>query len=133
METLKRTNNKEYLNGIQSYILDCINLDDYSGEGITETLSDKDKINYLFAIYKNEYCYDSNVKRYPNNQERFKNWISGAPSVFNIAFENYEILQVAKKLHEVEELTEKQEDTIIENFFNHIALHALKLKSKLNK
>jgi hypothetical protein len=125
MKTLKRTNSKIYINAIQKYLLESINFDGFEDL----ELNNSQKIDYLFNEFESTSNYKYNLQRYPNLQERLKNWIQGLPSCLDIAFTNYDILELSKKLHSVDELTEKQEDTILENYFNHLAFHLLKLKN----
>ena len=48
-------------------------------------------------------------------------WLGGL--AIGIDFNKYDILQAAKRLHETEHLSNKQEDIIIQKWFNHLALH----------
>ena len=83
--------------------------------------------------YNSQFNYAYNVKKYPNNQIRLENWLSGLPSVLNIPCYPKGIIKLAKELQEVETYDKKTEDRICENYFNFIALHILKLNNKLNK
>jgi hypothetical protein len=126
MQKLKKTNSKNYINDIQNYLLSSITF-----EGLDDIdLSNRQKIEYFFNEFENQTNYRYNLKRYPNIQDRLKNWLQGLPGCINVAFTNYDILELAKTLHSVTELTEKQEDTILENYFNHLAYHLLKLRNK---
>ena len=124
-----RTNTKKYLSNIQTYLIDAIDSDGYENQPTT----DKEKINFLMDCYNSQFNHAYNVKRYPNNQIRLENWLSGLPSVLNIPFYPSEIIKLAKDLQEVETYDKKTEDRICENYFNFIALHILKLNNKLNK
>jgi len=124
-----RTNTKKYLSNIQTYLIDAIDLEGCENQPTT----DKEKINFLMDCYNSQFNHAYNVKRYPNNQIRLENWLSGLPSVLNIPFYPSEIIKLAKDLQEVETYDKKTEDRICENYFNFIALHILKLNNKLNK
>lgn len=125
MAKLLRTNTLEYRNNVYQYILDCI---DYQE---TENGTAKDKIKLFFEEFSRCANHPYNLKRFPNNQERIADYLQGLPIA--IDYTNYDILQVAKKLHNTsEELTTKQENAIIENWFNHIAYMIIKLGDKLN-
>lgn len=59
----------------------------------------------------------------------------GLPSSFNIAFTNYDILQLAYKWGSLKETdTESRKDKIIANYFNFIAVKTFQLfkKYKIN-
>ena len=110
-----RTNTKIYRERIKGYIISCIDSEDVH-------LSESDKIPYLMQRFESETRH--NIKRYPNDQDRMANWLAGLP--FNFDFESHRILEVAQELHGCE-LTDKQEDTILNNWWNHLAYHILRL------
>lgn len=109
---------------------------------------DRDKLQFLFDTFKSEYWHDYNKKYYKwNIQEAFKNWVMGLPSVFNIDFENYRILEIAKEWGQIpttidtdiprkqyDKMVEDLEDHIIENWFNFITNKTFQLfrKHKIN-
>ena len=112
-----KTNTKLYRERIKAYILGCIDSEDVE-------LSDSEKIPHLIERFKAEYEHPYIIKRYPNRQQRLAEWLMGLP--LNFDFYNYKILEVAQELHGCE-LTDKQEDTILNNWWNHLAYHILKL------
>lgn len=121
---LLNTNSGIYKNAINQYLLNGIEF-----EG-----TDKEKINYVFECFISEYWHDYNKKYYNNNvQTGLKNWLMGLPSAIYVSFYNHEILEVTKMLHNVTELTEDQEITILQNWFSHIAFKLIQLKMTLNK
>jgi len=117
-----KTNNNEYKQAIEEYILECIESEDQ------ELITPEDKIKHLFMRYDGEYNLDHNKRRYPNNQERLANYLMGLP--FSFAFMNYKILGLVKNLHNVEELTNKEEETVLANYWMHLSHHILRLKDK---
>lgn len=127
MSALLKTNSKQYTSKLHKFLLDNIYFEDLDGVEIT----DKQKIDYFFATFESEFNYHQNIRRWPNYQVRLANWLMGLPSVINIPFSNYDILEFAKELHNVDDLTTRQEDTICENYFMHIALHLLRIKTNL--
>lgn len=129
MSELLKTNSKQYTNKLHKFLLDNIYFEDL-GE---IQISDNQKIDYLFATFEGEFNCEYNKRIWPNNQERLANWLMGLPSCINIPFSYCDILELAKELHNVKDLTTKQEDKICENYFAHIALHLLKIKTKLTK
>ena len=121
-----KTNSKKYLNNIQSYILDSIDGTEYDIKTETPT----EKLQFLFDCFEVEFNYKNNKLRYPNLQDRFANWLQGLPSVINLPYQEYEILQLSKIFFEVYTLTEKQKETIINNYWSFMAFHIIKLKNK---
>lgn len=121
-----KTNSKKYLNNIQSYILDSIDSEGYEIKTETPT----EKLEFLFDCFEVEFNYKNNQLRYPNFQNRFANWLQGLPSVINLPYQEYEILELSKNLLEVDTLSEKLEDQIIKNYWSFMAYHIIKLKNK---
>ena len=119
-----RTNTKEFKIKVYSYILNAIDSEVYD----VETNTDTEKLQFLMDTFKKEYVYPDNLRRYGNYQEVMRQWIMGLPSVFNIEFRNHAILEIAKQWESLPENgTEKQEDAIIENWFNLIAAKTFSL------
>ncbi len=126
-----RTNSKKYLSNIQNYLLDAINTDDHETEATTHA----EKIAFVMSCYESEFNHKYNQARHPNEQTRFANWLAGLPSVLDIPFYNDDIIKLAKRLQEVDTYPNEKNTTknIVENYFNFMAYHILKLNSKLNK
>jgi hypothetical protein len=126
-----RTNSKKYLSNIQNYLIDAINTDDHKTEATTHA----EKLAFVMACYDSEFNHKYNQARHPNEQTRFAHWLAGLPSVLNIPFYNDDIIKLAKRLQEVETYPNEKNTTktIIDNYFNFMAYHILKLNSKLNK
>ena len=110
-----KTNSKLYRERIKAYILSCIDSEDVE-------LSDSEKVLHLMQRFESEARH--NIKHYPNTQDRLSNWLAGLP--FHFDYESHRVLEVAKQLKGCE-FTEKQEDTILENWWNHLAYHILRL------
>ncbi len=121
-----KTNSKKYLNNIQSYILDSIDSEGYDIKTETPT----EKLDFLFDCFEVEFNYKNNQLRYPNFQDRFANWLQGLPSVINLPYQEYEILQLSKILFEVDTLSEKLKNQIINNYWSFMAFQIIKLKNK---
>jgi hypothetical protein len=121
-----KTNSKKYLNNIQNYILDSIDGTEYDIKTETPT----EKLEFLFDCFEVEFNYKNNKLRYPNLQDRFANWLQGLPSAIDLPYQEFKILQLSKILLEVYTLTEKQEETIINNYWSFMAFHIIKLKNK---
>ena len=78
--------------------------------------TDKEKLQFLKDTFRSEYGFM--IKRV-GEQRAFKEWIQGLPSSFNIPFQNNEILKLAKKSGSLpENATEKQENRVLENYWN---------------
>ena len=126
-----RTNSKKYLSNIQNYLLDAINTDDHTTEATTHA----EKLAFVMSCYESEFNHKYNKARHPNEQTRFAHWLAGLPSVLDIPFYNDDIIKLAKRLQEVDTYPNEKNTTknIVENYFNFMAYHILKLNSKLNK
>lgn len=105
------------------YILDCI---DSEGYGI-ECNTDKDKALFLWHVFNKEYGWS--IERY-GLQRALREWLQGLPSSVNIAFMNYEILELYKKWNGIESMTEKEEDKILSMYWNFMAMRILGLWRK---
>ena len=123
-----RTNSKKYLANIQNYLIDAIYTEDHK----TEATTDAQKIAFVMSCYNLEFNHKYNAIRYPNEQQRFANWLAGLPSAISIPFYYNDIIELAKQLQEVDVYSEKTEQRICENYFNFMAYHILKLNNKLN-
>lgn len=73
------------------YLLGCINT-----EQIGENATDKEKINFVFKTFEDEYGNQYNKRIYPNECERLAQYLRGLPSCINIAFTDYDIIQIGK-------------------------------------
>lgn len=82
-------------------------------------------IDQLLIRFDEEYNYKNNKIRYPNLQNRLKEYLQGLPYGFGYAY-YHQILKFAEEVHQGK-LTEKEEDKIIENFYNHCSYMILRL------
>ena len=125
---MKRTNTNEYKKAFYPLLIEWI---DFEG---TENNSPQQKLKELYNEFDRCANFPYNLHKFPNTQERFKDYLQGLPIA--IPFVSSEIIEIAESLHECK-LSEKQENTIINNFFNHCAFHYLKLidmsEEQLNK
>ena len=122
--TTKQLNQKAF-----QYILDCI-----SGEGYEKEFNtDSERLQFLADCFNGEYVCEFNLKRDGSYQSMFKNWIQGAPSCFNIAYEYHEIIALAKEWGSIpKNATDKEENKILSNYFNFIASKTFQLMKKYN-
>jgi len=106
------------------YLLSVITLDDYD---IDDTnLSPFQKVQHVKDIFNSEYGW--HVQQHGNIVSSIREWLQGLPSCLNIVFYNYDIIQLAVSWGELSATaTEKQQDKIVNNYFNLLAnkLHQL--------
>jgi hypothetical protein len=121
------TANKQVKARIEAYILNAIDGSGYDRQPET----DQQKLIFLATTFKTEYCYKANFQRYKTVQAVLREWIMGLPSCFNIAFYNGDILETAKTFGNLPEtMTEAQEDKIISQWFDFLAVKTLQLMNK---
>jgi hypothetical protein len=127
--TTQTTSRKQLNDFVSSYILNAID-----GEGYGKELNTSaEKLQFLANCFKDEYLFPDNLKRYGSYQEVLRQWIMGLPSSFNIDFENYRIIEISKEWGSLPiNATDRQEDKIINNWFNFIAAKTLQLMAKHN-
>jgi hypothetical protein len=117
----------ELNNVVFAYILGCIDGDCY-GETLT---TDAQKLKFLADVFRSEYCYPKNLQYYGSVQSTLKNWFMGLPSACNIDYENYRIIELAKKWGCLaQDADDRQEDKIIDNWFNWMANKTIQLMKK---
>jgi hypothetical protein len=114
-----------------NYILDSIDGDGYG----VQLETDKQKIDFVYETFKSEYKYA--LEHYGQNgmseTRIFAEYLAGLPSCINIEFRNYYILEMAKQWGSIpENATEKQEEKILSNWFNYIAINFFQLRAKLS-
>lgn len=120
---------KEANKAINDYIIEAISWDGYEVD-LSEA-TDKEKLQFVADQFKATQNYANNLKKFPNHQERLGDWLQGLPSVFNIDFENYRILELAKEWGSIpENATEKQEDLILDGWWRFISAKIISLMCK---
>lgn len=118
--------NMELDKTVKAYILEAIDNEDY--DDAKELKTDKEKLQFLFDTFKGEYGWS--IKLCGMNKA-FADWIAGLPSSFNIDFENYKILDLARAWGSIpKDATEAQEDKILLNWFNFITVKTFQLFRK---
>ena len=123
MENLRL--NKRF--GVQfGYLLDSINTDE-----IGENATDKEKINFVFDTFNNEYNDAYYKRRYPNECERLANYLRCLPSCCSIAFCDYDIIQIGKSWGYCK--TPKQEANFVNNWWPVMAFRLIQMRNVLNK
>lgn len=111
--------NKKY--GVQiAYVLDNINNED-------ETLkTDKEKIDYFFEHFNDEYECPYVRKKYPCEGERIADYVRNIPSCIDVAFENYDIIQIGKSWGYCKNKT--QENNFLCNWWNTLAFRLVQIR-----
>jgi hypothetical protein len=138
--------NKQQNEKMKAYILSCIDTSLYPEMNI-DKMSDLEKLNFVWGLYQDQACYPQNLKRIPNEQARFADWLQGLPSSFNIDFENYEILRIGREFgflpdqtsQEVEnqkrlfKRIEKKEDDFLAQWWGRIYVYFNGMRRELTK
>ena len=117
-------NSTQYRQNFAAYLMDCVDNEDNPSQ--TETL--KGKLEYIMSRFDAEYDCGYSRRRWPNLADRMANYLAGLP--FSFAFDNYEVKQVAAKLHGIEAIPEKKQAMILNQWFQHLAHMILKLANK---
>ena len=106
----------KYKVNYKNFILDCLD--------VAEQTTRQERIDYLFNRFNNEYGF--NIKRM-GKRKALAEWLSGF--AIPIPFYNADIISLAKEMGSVEEdLTPKQEDNILENYWDFMASMILLLE-----
>ena len=120
-----RTNTKKYQENFKNYFLEVIKSQDLP----EDIKTDKEKVNFIFERFNSEYNHVNNIRKTPNFQLRFAEWLQGL--AINLPYNYNDILELAKKLLETDQL--KNENRIIKNYWSFMAYQIIKLKENLNK
>jgi hypothetical protein len=92
----------------------------------------KAKLQFLKNTFKSEYGF--NISRM-GEQRAFSEWLQGLPSAMSIPFYNVDIIKLAKKSGTLSKNpTEREEDKILENYWNFMTAKTFKAfrKYKIN-
>jgi len=126
MKNYKGYSAKQYKDIINGYIVSCISSED------VELTTDLEKVNHCYNRFVDEKWHWEKKQRGANLQKSFADWLQGL--AIAIDFENYRIIELAKEWGALPiDATEKQEDKLLENWFNFFAAKFLQLHAKLNK
>jgi hypothetical protein len=127
---MKRKSQNQKVTFIYPYILNCIDSDNYEISPAPGT--EEEKLKFLYNTFISEYWYIENQKYYHNNIiVAFSSWLQGLPSSFNVDYENYRIIEMAKEWGSLQaDANDKQEDKILNNWWNFIAVNTFQLFKK---
>lgn len=119
-----KKNVREYKDrGVQfAYVLDAINLE-------KDSATDKERIDYFFGAFENEYNSAHEKRYYPKLQDRVSAYLRGLPSCIAIDFCNSDIAEIGKSWGYCG--TPRKESAFIENWFDCIAFRLIQLKKML--
>ena len=121
-----KTNSTKYQLNFAKYILSVIDSEDLP----SETMTNKEKVFFIMDRFVKEYCYQQNLDRHDNDMTKLMaEWLSGL--AINIPYTYCDIIKLSKELLETDTL--KNEDEIIENYFNFMAVQIFKLANRLHK
>jgi len=117
---------KQQRENYEKYLLESIDNEGYEDEEPLNT--PKEKLEFLKNKFRSQYGHEIERK---GERKAFEEWISGLPSIYNIEFQNYEILKLAKRMGSLQQNpTEKQEDRTLENYWNYITNQTFRLFDK---
>jgi hypothetical protein len=89
------------------------------------------RLEWTLKQFRAEYCFPDNLKRYGNETNVFREWLMGLPSAFYVEFRNHAILDLAKKWGVLKDnATEREEDKLLNNWFNFAAVKFFQLCKK---
>ena len=115
-----KTNSTKYQLNFAKYILSVIDSEDLP----SETMTNKEKVFFIMDRFVKEYCYQQNLDRHDNDMTKLlAEWLSGL--AINIPYTYCDIIKLSKELLETDTL--KNEDKIIENYFNFMAIQIFKV------
>jgi hypothetical protein len=120
-----KTNSTKYQLNFAKYIISVIDSEDLP----SETMTNKEKVFFIMDRFIKEYCYEQNLIRYKYDMTKLlAEWLSGL--AINIPYTYCDIIKLSKDLLETDTL--KDEDKIIENYFNFMAIQIFKLANRLH-
>ena len=115
---MKNTNTSAFRAIVYRYLLDSIYSED------CPATDDKSRAEYIFYRFQMEYNYPDNIRRIPNTQARVAEWLSGL--ALNIEYTYCDIIKRTEIWHECK-LTDKEADTVIEQWFTFLAMKLIQL------
>lgn len=125
MRNMKELRLDKYYRVQFEYLLDCIN-----AEQIGEDATDKEKIDFVFRTFEDEYGNPYNKRIYPKECERLAQYLRGLPSCINIAFTDYDIIQIGKSWGLCR--SSIAGTRFVKNWFGESALRLIQMRDILN-
>lgn len=113
---------------VKQYILNAIDFDGY--DNALPMSTDAEKLQSLDQVFRAEYGWMINRVGY---QAAMREWISGLPSCFEIEYRNHAIIELAIEWGSLTiNSTEREQEKIIDNFFNFVAAKTTQMIYKVN-
>jgi len=114
----------EQKNNYKRYLIDCI---DYPVQA--SATNDFLIVDRFFKIFNSEYNFEINKQ---GEQNALAEYMQGQPSSITLPCYYSDMIQLAKKFGSIpQDATEKQEQKIIDNFYNFFASYLLQLKRSM--
>ena len=113
------------------YVLDCIENSTRAQDENQTFETDCEVIKFFFDCFESEYNYKQNKQRFPNLQERIKNWIAGLPSCFCCDYESYNIIQRGVEFGVLTGTDEKKNEKFVNGWFNVLACRIIQVAVKV--
>jgi hypothetical protein len=96
---------------------------------LQQPTNDKEKINTFFKIFNDEYKWQIS---HDGEFQALIDYLQGLGGCLSIAFNNHEILEMAKEFGSIpKDATERQEDAILENYWRFMANKLIQLKKRV--
>jgi len=125
MGVLKMRLTKEQNQNYKTFLYKSI---DFEGYDFEQPKTNKDKINKFFECFNSEYGW--NIQRVGEVNALIE-YLQGLPSSIHIPYANWDIIELAKRFGSLSEnATEREEDKIINNYWNFIANKLLQMKGE---
>lgn len=80
-----KSNTNQVREEVRKYILECMNFEGYNMQPTAAN---------VFKTFRNEYEYPYSIKRYPNQQARFCEWLKGCPTVLQVSMCYNEVREI---------------------------------------
>jgi len=107
-----------------NYLLESI---DFNGYDLPTPKTNKEKINTFFDVFKSEHGW--NIKRV-GEWRALSEWLSGLPSVIDIPFDNYSIMQLAIKAGSIkDDASDKEKEKLLANYWDFMANKLIVLRN----
>ena len=122
---MTKLHHTKYKKNYKKYILDCVQTDSDNKPFKT----DEEKINYIFDRFYSEYGFM--IERV-GKQKAMSEWLSGL--ALDIEYYNYKIILLAQAMGSLDiGSTHKEEQKIINNYFNFMASIIVGFEPEQNK
>lgn len=122
-----KTNSKIVRDEVKKYILECINVEYF--EECNEAPTAKNVLKRLRKAYNYEY----NMKRFPCEQDRFKDYMLGLPSELNIEYYNEGIEDLLINRFKIGEPKKRDADKAVNLYYYLIFVELKKLAENEDK